>query len=111
AIDTSGRPGSNNLGVIARLAAAPPGRHRLVGLADHRSILDPANRLERRGAELAIIPVDGDGQVDPRSVESAIRPNTVLASIMLANNEVGTINSIAEIAGLCHSRGVLLHCD
>jgi cysteine desulfurase len=60
---------------------------------------------------LTILEVDSSGQVDPRSLESALRPETVLVSVMLANNEVGSINPIHEIAQTCHAHNVLLHCD
>ena len=110
-IFTSGGTESNNLAIKGVLGMAPPGRHLIVSAAEHRSVLDPAKRLQRRGVELTIIRVDRDGRVDPQTIEAAIRPNTVLASVMLANNEVGSINPIPEIARICRSRGVVFHCD
>src|SRR5207247_11064057 len=103
---TSGGTESNNLAIKGVLAGAPAGSHLIVGAAEHRSVLDPARRLARRGCELTIIPVDRHGQVDPQSVAAAIRRDTALVSVMLANNEVGTINPVAEIAALCRARGV-----
>ena len=108
---TSGATESNNLALKGVLGAAPAGRHLIVSAAEHRSVPDPAKRLQRRGAELTILPVDRDARVDPQALAAAIRPNTVLVSVMFANNEVGTINPVAEIAALCRQRGVLFHCD
>lgn len=108
---TSGGTESNNLAIKGVLRAAPRGGHLVVSAAEHRSVLDPAKKLARQGCELTIVPVDNTGRVDPRDVASALRPNTVLVSVMLANNEVGTINPIREIAHICHERNSLLHCD
>lgn len=108
---TSGGTESNNLALKGVLRAAPRGGHLAVAAAEHRSVLDPARRLARQGCELSVIAVTHSGQVEPADVAAALRPGTVLVSVMLANNEVGTINPVAEIARLCHSRGVLVHCD
>jgi cysteine desulfurase len=108
---TSGGTESNNLALQGLLGTAPAGRHLIVSAVEHPSVLDTAKRLERRRAELTVVPVDRHGQVDPQTVASALRPNTALVSIMLANNEVGTINPIAQIAEVCHRHGVPLHCD
>lgn len=108
---TSGGTESNNLAIKGVLRAAPRGSHLIVSAAEHRSVLDPAKKLARQGTELTIVPVDATGQVDPRAVAAALRPNTALVSLMLANNEVGTINPVREIAGICRTNGVLLHCD
>jgi len=114
-IFTSGGTESNNLALKGALRAAPratsqPG-HLIVSAAEHRSVLDPARRLQRQGIELTILDVDGAGMVDPAAVEGALRPNTVLVSVMLANNEVGTINPVAQIGRICKAHRVLLHCD
>jgi cysteine desulfurase len=93
------------------MAAFAPGSHLIVSAVEHRSVLDPARRLERRGCELTILPVDGTGRVDPQAVSAAIRQNTALVSMILANNEVGTINPVADVAAVCRARGVLLHGD
>ncbi|MBI3861411.1 MAG: cysteine desulfurase [Planctomycetia bacterium] len=108
---TSGGTESNNLALKGVLAGARPGSHLIVCAAEHRSVLDPARRLARRGCELTIVPVDRYGQVDPQSVADAIRPGTALVSAMLANNEVGTINPVAEIAAVCRAHNVPVHCD
>src|SRR5262245_37899250 len=108
---TSGGTEGNNLAIKGALRAAPRGSHLIVSAAEHRSVLDPARKLARQGCELTIVPVDYTGRVDPQSVASALRPQTVLVSVMLANNEVGTINPVREIAQICRARGVLVHCD
>ncbi|MGE5193634.1 MAG: cysteine desulfurase family protein [Deltaproteobacteria bacterium] len=108
---TSGGTESNNLAIKGVMRAAPPGGHLIVSAAEHRSVLDPAKRLARQGYELTIVPVDQTGRVEPQAVADALQPQTVLASVMLANNEVGTINPVREIAEICRGRNVLLHCD
>lgn len=107
---TSGATESNNLALKGVLRAAGTG-HLIVNAAEHRAVLDPARRLQRSGFELTILPVDAAGRVDPQSVADALRPDTRLVSVMLANNEVGTLNSVSEIAALCRARGVPVHCD
>ena len=74
-------------------------------------MLDIAKRLRRQGIEVSVLPVDRHARVDPQQVADAIRPETMLVSVMLANNEVGTINPLAEIGRVCRERGVWLHCD
>ncbi len=108
---TSGGTEANNLAIKGVMRAVRDGGHLIVNAAEHRSVLDPARRLARQGCELTILPVDPTGQVDPQSVAAALRPETILVSTMLANNEVGSINRIREIAGICRARNVLLHCD
>ena len=85
--------------------------HFITNAAEHHSVLDVAKRLQRNGIDVTVLPVDRFGQVDPQQVAAAIKPETVLVSVMLANNEVGTLNPIAEIGRLCRERDVLLHCD
>lgn len=112
---TSGGTESNNLALKGVMRSATHGNlsgsHLVVSAAEHRSVLDPAKRLERQGCQLTVLEVDSSGCVDPRSLKSALRPETVLVSVMLANNEVGSINPIHEIAQICHAHNVLLHCD
>ncbi|MBS0266098.1 MAG: cysteine desulfurase [Planctomycetes bacterium] len=108
---TSGGTESNNLALKGILGAAPQGRHLIISAVEHRSVLDTAKRLQRRGARLTVLGVDQHGQVDPQAVAQAIAPDTVLVSVILANNEVGTINPVAEIAAICRERGVLCHTD
>ena len=112
---TSGGTESNNLALKGVMRSAPPGSdpgsHLVVSAAEHRSVLDPAKRLHRQGCQLTVLEVDPSGQVDPQLLEAALRPETVLVSVMLANNEVGTINPVREIAQICRAHKVLLHCD
>jgi cysteine desulfurase len=110
-IFTSGATEANNLAIKGCLAAAPPGSHLIVNAAEHKSVLDVATKLASRGIEVSILPVSTQGLVDPVAIRHAIRPNTVLVSAMLGNNEVGSINSIAEIANICAARDVPFHSD
>ncbi len=112
-IFTSGATEANNLaikGVIsaARRQAAP---HFITDAAEHPSVLDVAKRLQRSGVDVTVLPVDHFGQVDPQAIADAIKPETVLVSVMLANNEVGTINPLTEIGRICRQHSVPLHCD
>jgi cysteine desulfurase len=110
---TSGGTEANNsalLGVyFSQHGKKPP--HFIVSSVEHPSISVVANFLERLGAEVTRVPVDRFGQVDPADVERAIRANTVLISVMHANNEVGTIQPIADIATIARQHGVLVHTD
>ncbi len=108
---TSGATESNNLALKGVMRAAPAGSHLITAAAEHKAILDPAKRLSRGGCEVTILPVDQYGMVDPQQVADALQSNTVLVSIMSANNEVGTLNPIADIAALCRERGVHFHTD
>jgi cysteine desulfurase len=108
---TSGATESNNLALKGVLWGARGGGHLIINAAEHRAVLDPARRLQREGCELTFLPVDRFGMVDPQAVGEAIRPDTRLVSVMLANNEVGTLNPVAEIAAVCRERGVPVHCD
>lgn len=110
-IFTSGATESNNLALKGVMRAAPAGSHLIVNAAEHKAILDPAKSLEREGFQVTVLPVDQHGRVAPESVAAAIRPETALASVMWANNEVGTLNPIAEIGRICRERGVLFHTD
>ncbi len=109
---TSGATESNNL---ALLGVARAGRSRgdhVIALAiEHSSVLEPCAALVREGFERTIVPVGGDGRVDPDAVAAAITPRTLLVSAGWANGEIGTVQPIAAIARLCGERGVLLHSD
>ncbi|MEO5656408.1 MAG: cysteine desulfurase family protein [Nitrospiria bacterium] len=87
------------------------GRHLIVSAIEHPSILAPARRLARDGFELTELSVEGDGLVDLTSLADAIRPDTALISIQLANPEIGTIQPIADMARIAHARGALMHTD
>ncbi len=110
---TSGGTESNNLALFgsARLLR-PKGRHVITTRIEHHAVLHAFGYLEKHeGFEVTYLPVDSVGRVDPGSVRKAIRPDTVLVSVMAANNEIGTIQPVAEIGALCRERGVLFHCD
>ncbi len=87
------------------------GRHLVTSTIEHHAVLETMRFLEKRGWEITRLPVDGGGLVDPDDVRRAIRPDTVLVSIMHANNEVGTIQPIAEIGRIARQRGVTFHTD
>jgi cysteine desulfurase len=108
---TSGATEADNLAIKGVMQAAGPGSHLIVNAGEHRAVLDPARRLMRSRTPVTILPINREGAVDPDAVAAAIRPDTRLVSVMLANNEVGTVNDVAAIGGLCRERGVLLHCD
>lgn len=103
---------SNNLAVKGvALDRVRQGKHIVVSSIEHYSVLYAAKALQRFGFEVTEIPVDRYGQVDPVDVDRALRPDTVLVSIMHANNEVGTIQPLPEIARYTRDRGILLHSD
>ncbi len=110
-IFTSGGTESNNLALKGVMRAAGPGSHLITAAAEHRSVLDPARKLRREGYDVTILPVDEFGMVDVDRLAAEFRPRTVLVSIMLANNEVGTINPLEEIGAICRKRDALLHTD
>ncbi len=87
------------------------GNHLVTSAAEHRAVLDTMKRLGREGWEVTIVPCDETGRVAAESIADALREQTVLVSVMAANNEVGTLNPIREIGKLCHDRGVIYHCD
>jgi cysteine desulfurase len=108
---TSGATEANNLALKGVFGSGRSGGHLVVTAAEHRAVLDPAKRLRRQGVDVTILPVDEHAAVDPQQVRDALRPETRLVSVIWANNEVGTLNGVAEIAGLCRERGVLFHTD
>ena len=111
-IYTSGGTESNNLAIKGVMFQGQPGTgHLIISAIEHSAVVEPAKFLERLGYEVSIVPCDENGFVHPSSVESAIRSNTRLVSIMHANNEIGTIQPIRQIAEVCHGRGILLHTD
>jgi cysteine desulfurase len=85
--------------------------HLIISAIEHHAILHSAEELEKHGFEVTVLPVDKYGTVDPDAVGRALRPDTFLVSIMYANNEIGTIQPIREIADIAHSRGALFHTD
>lgn len=111
-IFTSGATESNNLALrgVAEFYEEK-GDHIITALTEHKAVLDTCRELERGGKKVTYLPVTREGIVDPGSVRRAITPKTILISIMLANNEVGTINSVEEIGKISREHGILLHCD
>ena len=111
-IFTSGGTESNNhaLKGVAE-AYRDKGNHIITSQIEHPAILQVCAYLEENGCELTCLPVDNQGRVSVSDVADAIKPNTILITIMHANNEVGTIQPIAEIAGIAKNRGILLHTD
>lgn len=110
---TSGATEANNLALkgIAEMYREK-GDHIIVSATEHRSVLDTAKAMEtKRGIKVTYLPVDKFGMVNPEDVRAALTDKTILISVMLANNEIGTINPLAEIGKIAKEKGVLLHCD
>jgi cysteine desulfurase len=109
---TSGGSEANNLALKgAYFALRERGDHIVTTAIEHPAIVEPARFLERLGARVTFVAVDRTGRVDPDDVRRAIMPRTILVSVMHANNEVGTIEPIAEIAAIAREHGVLMHTD
>ena len=87
------------------------GNHIITSAIEHHAILDTVKWLGKMGFEYTILPVDGKGMVSPADLEAAIRPETILATIMFANNEIGTIQPIKALGEVCHKHGVMFHVD
>ena len=113
-IFTSGGTESCNLALLglARRHRATGKNHLLTAATEHHAVLHAMQSLaSREGFDLTILPVDAQGAVDPATFEAALRPGTLLASVMMANNETGVIQPVAKLASLCRGRGVLFHTD
>jgi cysteine desulfurase len=109
---SSGGTESNNHAIFGVAGAASDGRkHVITSAIEHSAVLDTCRALEKRGVAVTVLPVDRDGVVNPEDVRRAIRPETVLITIMLANNELGTIEPIAEIGKIAAEARVTLHTD
>jgi len=109
---TSGGSEANNLALKGVFFAnRDKGDHIITTQVEHPAILGPCQFLERLGAKVTYVPVDGAGRVDPDEVRRAITSNAILISVMHANNEVGTIQPIAEIGSIARDRGIPLHTD
>ena len=109
---TSGATESINLALkgAARFHAGR-GRHLVSVKTEHKATLDTLRELEREGFEATLLDVGADGLVDPESFAAALRPDTIVASVMAVNNEIGVVQDIAALGALCRARGVLLHVD
>ncbi|MBI2152313.1 MAG: cysteine desulfurase [Candidatus Rokubacteria bacterium] len=109
---TSGATEANNLaikGVAPR--ASERGRHVVTSSIEHMSVLNPCRDLEKGGMAVTYLPVDADGRVDPDALRRAIRPDTVLISIMAANGEIGTVQEIAQLGRVAREHGIPFHVD
>ena len=112
-IFTGGGSEADNQAVLtaAEIGSRKGKKHIISDAVEHHAILHSLKRLEKQGFEITLLPVDGEGRVDPEAVKKAIRPDTALVSIMMANNEIGTLEPVKEIAAICHEKGVLFHTD
>lgn len=112
-IFTGGGSEADNQALLtgAEIGARKGKKHIISDTIEHHAVLHSLKRLEKQGFEVTLLPVDGDGRVDPEAVRKAIRPDTALVSIMMANNEIGTLEPVREIAAICHENGVLFHTD
>jgi len=109
---TSGATEANNLAIKgAAEFLQSKGNHIITCVTEHKAVLDTCKHLERHGCEITWLPVRTDGLVELEAIEAAIRPETILVSIMSANNETGVVQDIAGIGRLCHERKVLFHTD
>jgi len=109
---TSGATESNNLAILGCARAnADRGRHLVTARTEHKAVLDPCHRLEKEGFRVSWLTPAPAGRIDPAAFAAALRPDTVLASLMFANNETGVLEDVAAIAALCRERGVPFHSD
>ena len=109
---TSGATESNNLAIkgVADMYA-DVGRHIVTQTTEHKAVLDPCKKLSHQGYDVTFLDPDSTGRVSVEQVAAALRPDTILVSIMAANNEIGTLQPVREIGRLCRGRGVIFHCD
>lgn len=112
-IFTGGGTESDNAALIGILTKMAPdgGAHLIVSAFEHHAILEPAEWLEKQGYELTVLKPREDGHIHPDDLRAAMKPNTKLVSIMHANNEIGTVNPIKELAVIAHEGGALFHTD
>lgn len=111
-IFTSGATESNNLAIKGVFEMyAEKGNHVITVETEHKAVLDTCKHIEKAGAEITYLKTNEQGLITIEQVEAAIQPNTILVTIMYANNEIGVIQPIREIAALCKSKGILFHTD
>ncbi|HXP80382.1 MAG TPA: cysteine desulfurase NifS [Verrucomicrobiae bacterium] len=109
---TSGGTESNNHAILGAVAAASgKNKHVITSAIEHVAVLDPCRALAKSGIDLTVLPVDRDGLVNLEDLRAAIRPETVLITLMLANNEIGTIEPIEEIGKIAAEKGIVFHTD
>ena len=109
---TSGATESNNLAIkgVADMYE-PKGRHIITQTTEHKAVLDPCKKLSHQGYEITWLQPDTTGRVDPDELRDAIREDTILVSIMAANNEIGALQPVREIGRICREKNVIFHCD
>lgn len=109
---TSGATESNNLAIKGVAAALrEKGRRIVTAVTEHKAVIDPLKRLEKEGFEVVWLAVDGEGRVDLDGLRAAVTPQTILVTLMAANNEIGVLHPLAEIGRIAKERGVLFHTD
>lgn len=109
---TAGGTESDNLAIKGMALANPRGRHVITSAIEHEAVHESCDYLHRHhGFEVTVLPVTAEGLVDPDALASALRPDTTLVSVMLASNEVGAVQPLAELARLAHASGALVHTD
>ncbi len=111
-IFTAGGTEADNLALLGiPLRSRPDGGHVIVSAFEHHAVLEPAHELEKRGFDVTYLKPRPEGYIDPEDVRAALRDDTVLVSVMHGNNEIGTVQPIAEIAAAAHERGAYMHTD
>src|SRR5512133_3710493 len=110
---TSGATESDNLAIkgAAQFYGDTKGKHLVTAKTEHKAVLDSMHALERQGFEVTFLDVERDGRLDPERLRAALRKDTILVSLMHANNETGVIHPIEEIGRITRAAGVLFHCD
>jgi cysteine desulfurase len=109
---TSGATEGNNLAIKgAAQFYKTKGKHLVTQKTEHKATLDTMRELERQGFECTYLDVEENGIVDVKKFEAALRPDTILASVMMVNNEIGVIQPVAAIGEICRARGIIFHCD
>jgi cysteine desulfurase len=109
---TSGATEGNNLAIKgAANFYKTKGKHLITQKTEHKAVLDTFRELERQGFEATYLEVDANGLISLEQLKAAMRPDTILVSIMMVNNEIGVVQPVWEIAELCRSKGVIFHCD
>ncbi len=109
---TSGATESDNLAIKGVVEMyREKGDHIITSTTEHRAVLDPCKALEKKGVKVTYLAVDKTGMVNPEDVRNAITEKTILITIMMANNEIGTINPVKEIGKIAKEKGILFHCD
>lgn len=109
---TSGATEANNLAILGLARASRErGRHVISVATEHRAVLDPCRALAKEGFRVTLLPVARDGLLDPERLRAALDPDTILVSVMHANNEIGTVQPVAELAAIAREHGVAFHCD